>query len=163
VAALRWVFQEHQASRHHYDLRLEVDGVLKSWAVPRGPSMNTRVRRLAQPVPDHEMDQLLREGPEGPGRGTIVWDTGTYTMVPGRTGAGSVAAALAAGHLKVVLEGNKLRGGFALTRTRPPPSERWIWVKMRDDLAASGEIAVEQPASVLSGRTLADLLHESLS
>ena len=97
--------------------------------------MSTRVRRLAQPVPDHDMDQLLREGPEGPGRGTIVWDTGTYTLLAGRTEARTAAEALDVGHLKVVLDGHKLRGGFALTRTGLPPASAGKPTMIVEDLS----------------------------
>src|SRR5919204_910817 len=117
----RFVIHEHAARSHHYDLRLEVNGVLKSWAVPKGPSTNPREKRFATATEDHPMEYLGFEGtiPKGEyGAGaTIVWDTGTYENM---TGDGELALedALRDGHLRVFLNGRKLRGAWALTRFR---------------------------------------------
>ncbi len=148
----RFAVQQHRASRLHFDLRLEVDGVARSWAVPKGPSLRTRDRRLAVPVPDHGLEHLTFEGRhEGAHDAVIVWDAGEYDVLGDR----AAADALAAGHLAVRLHGHKLRGGFALTRTGP---QRWVLAKMRDDFAeAERDVVAEEPRSVLSGRTLAEV------
>jgi DNA ligase D-like protein (predicted 3'-phosphoesterase) len=152
---VRFVVQQHDATRLHYDLRLEVDGVLRSWAVPRGPSPNPRDRRLAVPVPDHtlahgEFEGVLPEPHTGSGA-VIIWDEGTYAPLD----PAPMAEALAAGHAAVRLEGHKLRGGWALTRTAP---DRWILVKMRDAFADEAlDLVRARPESVRSGRTVAEL------
>ena len=149
-----FVVQEHQATAHHYDLRLEVDGVMRSWAVPRGPSLDPAAKRLAVEVDDHGLAHNDFEGTLGDG-GVIVWDRGTYEQ------GGRVAwpEALERGHAVFVLHGEKLRGGFALQRTRPGAKPQWLLIKRKDGEARPGsEIVAEQPASVLSGRTLAQLL-----
>jgi DNA ligase D-like protein (predicted 3'-phosphoesterase) len=149
-----FVVQEHQATAHHYDLRLELDGVMRSWAVPKGPSLDPAAKRLAVEVEDHSLGHNDFEGTLG-GGGVIVWDHGTYEQ------GGRVAwpAALERGHAVFVLHGEKLRGGFALQRTRPGPKPQWLLIKRRDDEARPGsDIVVERPESVLSGRTLAQLL-----
>jgi DNA ligase D-like protein (predicted 3'-phosphoesterase) len=149
-----FVVQEHQATAHHYDLRLEVDGIMRSWAVPKGPSLDPAAKRLAVEVEDHTLDHNDFEGTLG-GGGVIVWDRGTYEQ------GGRVAwpAALDRGHAVFVLHGEKLRGGFALQRTRPGAKAQWLLIKRRDDEARPGsDIAAERPESVLSGRTLAQLL-----
>jgi DNA ligase D-like protein (predicted 3'-phosphoesterase) len=154
VSAGVFVVQEHQATAHHYDLRLEVGGVMRSWAVPKGPSLDPAVKRLAVQVEDHGMGHNRFEGTLGDG-GVIVWDRGTYEQ------GGRVAwpEALDRGHAVFVLHGEKLRGGFALQRTRQGPKPQWLLIKRRDDEARPGsDIAAERPASVLSGRTLAELL-----
>src|SRR3954470_24150806 len=114
VSAGVFVVQEHQATAHHYDLRLEVDGVMRSWAVPKGPSLDPAAKRLAVQVEDHSMGHNDFEGRLGEG-GVIVWDRGTYEQ-GGRVGW---PEALERGHAVFVLHGEKLRGGFALQRTRP--------------------------------------------
>ena len=149
-----FVVQEHQATAHHYDLRLEVDGVMRSWAVPKGPSLDPAAKRLAVEVDDHGLQHNDFEGTLGDG-GVIVWDRGTYEQ------GGRVAwpEALERGHAVFVLHGEKLRGGFALQRTRPGAKPQWLLIKRKDGEARPGsEIVAEQPASVLSGRTLAQLL-----
>jgi DNA ligase D-like protein (predicted 3'-phosphoesterase) len=154
VSAGVFVVQEHQATAHHYDLRLEVDGVMRSWAVPKGPSLDPAVKRLAVEVEDHGLDHNDFEGALG-GGGVLVWDRGTYEQ------GGRVAwpEALDRGHAVFVLHGEKLRGGFALQRTRPGARAQWLLIKRRDDEARAGsDIAAERPESVLSGRTLPDLL-----
>jgi len=150
VPAGVFVVQEHQATAHHFDLRLEVDGVMRSWAVPKGPSLDPAAKRLAVEVEDHDLGHNDFEGPLGDG-GVIVWDRGTYEQ------GGRVAwpEALERGHAVFVLHGEKLRGGFALQRTRAG----WLLIKRRDDEARPGsDIVAERPESVLSGRTLAELL-----
>ncbi len=154
VAAGVFVVQEHAARAHHFDLRLEVHGVMRSWAVPKGPSLDPAVKRLAVEVPDHALEHNTFEGPLGAG-GAIVWDRGTYEQ------GGRVAwpQALSRGHAVFVLHGEKLRGGFALQRTRPGARAQWLLIKRRDEDAQPGsDVVAEHPRSVLSGRTLEELL-----
>ncbi len=154
VSAGEFVVQEHQATAHHFDLRLEVDGVMRSWAVPKGPSQDPGAKRLAVQVEDHDKSHNTFEGGYERG-GVIVWDRGTYEQ------GGRVAwpEALDRGHAVFVLHGEKLRGGFALQRTRPASPPQWLLVKRRDDQARpGGDVVAEQPRSVLSGRTLEELL-----
>lgn len=154
VSAGAFVVQEHAASTHHFDLRLEVGGVMRSWAVPKGPSLDPAVKRLAVPVPDHQMDYNSFEGPTD-GGAVIVWDRGSYEH------GGRVAwpEALERGHAVFVLHGEKLRGGFALQRTGSPPKAQWLLVKRRDEHARPGsDVVAECPTSVLSNRTLDGLL-----
>jgi DNA ligase D-like protein (predicted 3'-phosphoesterase) len=154
VSAGVFVVQEHQATAHHYDLRLEVDGIMRSWAVPKGPSLDPAAKRLAVEVEDHRLDHNDFEGTLGDG-GAIVWDRGGYEQ------GGRVAwpEALDRGHAVFVLHGEKLRGGFALQRTRPGAKPQWLLIKRRDEEARPGsDIVTERPESVLSGRTLTQLL-----
>ncbi len=154
VSAGVFVVQEHQATAHHYDVRLEVEGVMRSWAVPKGPSLDPAAKRLAVQVEDHALDHNDFEGTLG-GGGVIVWDRGTYEQ------GGRVAwpEALERGHAVFVLHGEKLRGGFALQRTRDRVKPQWLLIKRRDDDARPGsDIVAERPESILSGRTLAQLL-----
>jgi DNA ligase D-like protein (predicted 3'-phosphoesterase) len=154
VAAGVFVVQEHAATAHHFDLRLEVDGVMRSWAVPKGPSLDPRAKRLAVQVADHDCSHNDFEGPLGAG-GVIVWDRGTYEQ----GGRVPWPEALDRGHAVFVLHGEKLRGGFALQRTRPGAKPQWLLVKRKDDEARPGsDIVVEEPRSVVSGRTLDDVL-----
>jgi DNA ligase D-like protein (predicted 3'-phosphoesterase) len=149
-----FVVQEHAATAHHFDLRLEVEGVMRSWAVPKGPSLDPATKRLAVQVEDHDCSHNDFEGPLGDG-GVIVWDRGTYEQ------GGRVAwpEALERGHAVFVLHGDKLRGGFALQRTRPGAKAQWLLVKRRDDEARPGsDVVAEAPSSVVSGRTLDALL-----
>jgi DNA ligase D-like protein (predicted 3'-phosphoesterase) len=144
VTGSRFVVQLHDATALHYDLRIEVGGVLRSWAVPRGPSLDPAARRLAVPVEDHTLDAGEFEGVhQGQRRGTgavIIWDEGPADIVRDEPG-----------HLSVTLHGRKLSGGFALTRTG---QRRWILVKKRDAAARPGsDVLAEQPASVRTGRT----------
>jgi len=155
-----FVIQHHAASRDHYDFRLEVDGVLKSWAVPKGPSVDPRDKRLAVPTEDHPLEYASFEGtiPAGEyGGGTVmVWDTGTYANTTRRKGeAVSMAGGIAAGHVTFDLRGTKLTGGFALTRTRTGGNESWLLVK-KDDADASGrrKPVVSAPRSAVTGRTM---------
>lgn len=161
--APRFVVQKHDARRLHYDVRLEVDGVLASWAVPKGPSLDPADKRLAMRTEDHPLDYIDFEGviPQGEyGAGpVIVWDTGTYRNLTERGGNPvAVAEGLASGHVAVWLDGEKLRGGFAFTRLERRGRDAWLMVKMRDETAAPDQRPVrDQPASVRSGRTIEDM------
>ena len=151
-----FVVQKHAASTLHYDLRLESGGVLKSWAVPKGPSMDPKVRRLAVPTEDHPMAYAGFEGviPEGHyGAGTVIaWDRGTFTNM--KEGKG-FAESLEEGHATIRLDGEKLRGGFALISTGGGGRPRWLFFKMKDGEARPGsDVAEEMPDSVVSGRSL---------
>ncbi len=158
VLAGAFVVQQHQASTLHFDLRLEVDGLMRSWAVPKGPSLDPAVKRLAVQVPDHEISYNGFEGLSEDGA-VIVWDRGGYEQ------GGRVAwpEALERGHAVFVLHGQKLKGGFALQRTGAPRAKaQWLLIKRRDEQARPGsDVVAEQPASVLSGRTLPQLLSDS--
>lgn len=157
---LRYVIQKHQASHLHYDFRLEWNGVLLSWAVPKGPSLDPSVKRLAMRVEDHPIDYADFEGviPEGEyGAGTVmVWDRGTW--VPEDP---DVDAALRRGELKFTLHGKKLKGSGVLVRTRgfPGSSGRpaWLLIKHRDAYASDGNVTAAMPRSVISRRTLAEI------
>ncbi len=156
VSAGVFVVQHHAASTRHFDLRLEVSGAMRSWAVPKGPSLDPSAKRLAVQVADHGLDHNAFEGPTDRGA-VVVWDRGHYEQ------GGRVAwpEALDRGHAVFVLHGQKLRGGFVLQRTRPGPKAQWLLVKRRDDEARPGsDIVVDQPASVLSGRTLEEVLRQ---
>jgi DNA ligase D-like protein (predicted 3'-phosphoesterase) len=154
VAAGVFVVQEHAATAHHFDLRLEVDGVMRSWAVPKGPSLDPAAKRLAVQVEDHDCSHNAFEGRLGDG-GVIVWDRGTYEQ----GGRVPWPEALDRGHAVFVLHGEKLQGGFALQRTRPGDKAQWLLVKRRDEQARPGsDVVAEQPRSVISGRTLAEVL-----
>ena len=152
MTASRFVVQLHDATRLHFDLRIQIGGVLRSWAVPRGPSLDPADRRLAVPVADHDLAAGDFEGVhQGQRRGSgavIIWDEGPAEIVRDEPG-----------HLSVLLRGSKLRGGFALTRTG---ERRWILVKVRDAAARPGsDITGEQPASVRTGRTWPELAVEN--
>ncbi|MGZ4174039.1 MAG: DNA polymerase ligase N-terminal domain-containing protein, partial [Solirubrobacteraceae bacterium] len=157
-----FVVHRHLARSEHYDFRLEVGGVLKSWAVPKGPSTDPREKRLAIRVEDHPIDYAEFEGviPEGQhGAGAvIVWDTGVYRNRTKRDDAEvPIERALEHGHVAVELHGQKLRGGYALTRTGIDQHgrERWLLVKKRDGEADAGsDILSTHAASVLTGRTV---------
>ena len=156
VSAGSFVVQQHAARTRHFDLRLEVAGLMRSWALPKGPSLDPSAKRLAVQVANHGLDHNAFEGPTG-GGGVVVWDRGRYEQ------GGRVAwpEALERGHAVFVLHVEKLRGGFALQRTSSEPRPQWLLVKRRDEAARPGsDIVAEQPASVLSGRTLEDVLRE---
>jgi len=158
-----FVIQKHDASSLHYDFRLEVDGVLKSWAVPKGPSTDPREKRLAAPTEDHPLDYADFEGviPEGEyGAGTVlVWDTGPYENISEKDGESiEPEAALAKGHLSVRLFGEKLKGGYALVRMGDDADADWLLIKMRDDEADARRNPVStEPESVVSGRTIEEV------
>jgi DNA ligase D-like protein (predicted 3'-phosphoesterase) len=149
VTPSRFVVQLHDATRLHYDLRILVDGALRSWAVPNGPSMDPVVRRLAVPVEDHELsagdfEGVHEEARRGSGA-VIIWDEGPADILRDEPG-----------HMSVVLHGQKLAGGFGLTRTG---ERRWVLVKVRDDFSQPGsDIAAARPESVRSGRIWEDLV-----
>ena len=153
-----FVVQKHAARRLHYDLRLEINGALKSWAVPEGPCLDSKVKRLAVLVEDHPLDYGGFEGriPSGEyGAGSvIVWDRGTWVTL-----ADDPMAAIAAGELKFRLAGEKLRGGWTLVRLAKDP-KNWLLIKERDDAVrplAEYDVLIEEPRSVLSGLTVEDL------
>jgi DNA ligase D-like protein (predicted 3'-phosphoesterase) len=154
VPAGVFVVQEHQATAHHYDLRLEVDGVMRSWAVPKGPSMDPTVKRLAVEVEDHTLAHNDFEGRAGRG-GVIIWDRGTYEQ----GGRVPWPEAIERGHAVFVLHGEKLEGGFALQRTGGGAKPQWLLIKRSDEHARRGsDIAAERPESVQSGITLDELI-----
>jgi DNA ligase D-like protein (predicted 3'-phosphoesterase) len=154
VSAGVFVVQEHQATAHHYDFRLEVDGVMRSWAVPKGPSLDPAVKRLAVQVADHDTGHNSFEG-AGHGGGVIIWDRGTYEQ----GGRVPWPEALDRGHAVFVLHGEKLEGGFALQRTGRGDPPQWLLIKRRDEHARAGsDIAAERPESVVSGQTLAEIV-----
>ena len=145
----RFVVQQHDATRMHYDVRLEVDGVLVSWAVPRGPSMDPAQKRLAVMTEDHSMAHAGYEGPR-----VIVWDGGVYHNLTAdeRGNVRPMRDALDRGHVKVWLVGEKLQGAWALTRT---DEKQWLLVKVKDVAADPERDPVrDEPQSILSGRTL---------
>src|SRR5215510_6741158 len=152
-----FVVQKHRATQLHYDFRLEADGVLKSWAVPKGPSLDPTVKRLAMEVEDHPVDYAKFEGviPEGEyGGGTVmVWDYGTYQP----EGTDDVAAALSKGDLKFTLDGQKLKGSWVLVRTR---NRQWLLLKHRDYYTTNEEVTELAPVSILSRRTLAEIAED---
>lgn len=155
----RFVVHKHDARQLHYDLRLEMEGVLKSWAVPKGPSLNPRDKRLAVAVEDHPLDYADFEGsiPEGEyGAGTaMIWDEGSYEVVGDEAGP----QALARGELKVRLAGQKLKGGYVLVRTKWRGEDKnWLLIKEKDDQAREdGDILKKQPDSARSGRTMEEI------
>jgi DNA ligase D-like protein (predicted 3'-phosphoesterase) len=161
-----YVIQKHDARTLHYDFRLQVGGVLKSWAVPKGPSTDPRDRRLAVPVDDHPLDYAFFEGviPEGQyGAGVVlVWDIGTYRNLGEKSGSAvSMEDALEQGHVAVWLEGRKLRGGYTLVRTVAGGEKRWLLIKMDDEEADRRRNPVStEPESVLSGRTIEEIARE---
>lgn len=148
VPAGVFVVQEHRSGSHHFDLRLEVGGVMRSWALPKGPSLDPAVKRFAIETADHDKADNATERPQ-----MIVWDLGVYEQ------GGRVAwpEALDRGHAVFVLHGQKLRGGFALQRTRAGAGPQWLLIKRSDEHARPGsDVVAEQPASPLSGRTPSD-------
>jgi len=160
---LLYVIQKHRASQLHYDFRLEWGGVLLSWAIPKGPSLDPSVKRLAMEVEDHPLEYGKFEGviPEGEyGGGTVmVWDNGQW--IPE---SDNVEAALEKGDLKFTLMGKKLQGSWVLVRTHgfgSKPEKSWLLIKHRDKFASQKDIVAEEPRSVLSKRLLADIAREN--
>ncbi|MXV50420.1 DNA ligase D [Pedobacter sp. HMF7647] len=161
---LMFVIQKHDASRLHYDFRLEMDGVLKSWAVPKGPSTDPKAKRLAMMVEDHPFDYRNFEGiiPEGEyGGGTvIVWDEGTYEPIEPVKGKKAqekhLLEQLNAGSLKIKLHGEKLHGEFALVKTHGMGENGWLLIKHKDEYASTKDIT-RIDRSVLSGKTIAEM------
>jgi bifunctional non-homologous end joining protein LigD len=160
---LLYVIQKHRATQLHYDFRLEFEGVLLSWAVPKGPSLDPSVKRLAMQVEDHPKDYASFEGviPEGEyGGGTVmVWDTGTWSPE-----SPDISAALAKGDLKFALHGKKLNGSWVLVRTRGFGSKSktsWLLIKHRDQFASTEDVTVEAPRSAVSGKLLAEIAKDN--
>lgn len=160
--ALQFVIQKHDASHLHYDFRLEMEGVLKSWAIPKGPSLNPADKRLAMMVEDHPWDYKDFEGiiPEGNyGAGTvIVWDEGTYEPLAPTDGTKKaqekeLLKELKAGSLKIKMNGKKLKGEFALVRTKGRGENSWLLIKHRDKYASEDPV-VEKDKSVISKKTI---------
>jgi bifunctional non-homologous end joining protein LigD len=156
---LLYVIQKHRATQLHYDFRLEYSGVLLSWAVPKGPSLDPSVKRLAMQVEDHPVDYASFEGviPEGQyGGGTVmVWDRGIWIAE-----SEDIETALEKGDLKFALDGKKLHGSWVLVRTRgfgSKAGKSWLLIKHRDRFASSRDVTVEEPRSVLSKRLLAEI------
>src|SRR5215217_2558335 len=156
--ALRFVVQKHAASHLHFDFRLELDGVMKSWAVPKGPSYDPAVRRLAMEVEDHPISYNTFEGtiPAGEyGGGTVMlWDKGTYEAEDGG-GEESLRRGYEKGDLKIVLHGKRLQGGWVLVRMKRPGRPQWLLIKHRDEHAdPDRDITAEKTTSVVSRRTM---------
>jgi len=156
---LSFVVQKHQATNLHYDFRLEWKGVLLSWAIPKGPSLDPSVKRLAMAVEDHPVEYGGFEGviPEGQyGGGTVmVWDRGTWEPE-----SPDVDASLRDGELKFTLHGSKLKGSWVLVRTKPigkSGRSSWLLIKHKDRSASSRDIVAEKPRSVLSKRRMAEI------
>jgi bifunctional non-homologous end joining protein LigD len=162
---LAFVIQKHAASHLHYDLRLELDGVMKSWAVPKGPSLDPSVKRLAMQVEDHPIEYNAFEGtiPKGEyGGGTVMlWDRGTYTY--GGTDPDPLEGlrrGFQKGDFKFVLHGKRLRGSWVLVRTRRDPKGRaqWLLIKHRDEFAVpDSDVTAEHQTSVTTGRTMEEI------
>jgi bifunctional non-homologous end joining protein LigD len=152
-----FVVQKHRASALHYDFRLEAGAVLVSWAVPKGPSLDPKVKRLAMQVEDHPLDYARFEGviPEGEyGGGTVmVWDIGTYRLEDDET----FDEALRKGRIVFTLNGKKLKGGWVLVGTR---GRQWLLMKRKDRYASTVDITIEKPRSVLSRRLLAGIARD---
>lgn len=160
---LHFVVQKHRATSLHYDFRLEFKGVLLSWAVPKGPSLDPSVKRLAMQVEDHPFDYRTFEGviPEGEyGGGTVmVWDEGEWTPE-----SVDIEAALQKGDLKFTLHGKKLAGSWVLVRTRGygrQDGKSWLLIKHRDPFASTEDITTEQPRSVVSNKLLAEIARDN--
>ena len=160
---LRYVIQKHAASRLHFDLRLELGGVMKSWAVPKGPSLDPSVKRLAMEVEDHPMEYNAFEGtiPKGEyGGGTVMlWDVGTYA--PENAGEGDAEKAVRAGYergdLKIVFDGARLQGSFVLVRMKRPGKPQWLLIKHRDEYATEEQLVSDADRSVATGRTMDEI------
>ena len=159
---LAFVVQKHRATALHYDFRLEWKGVMLSWAVPKGPSLDPTVKRMAMQVEDHPLEYNQFEGiiPAGEyGGGTVmIWDEGTWTPE-----SDDVDAALAKGELKLTLEGKKLKGSWVLVRTRGRPGQTraaWLLIKHRDDWATRDDVTEKEPRSVVSNRLLIEIARD---
>jgi len=167
---LRFVIQKHDASQLHYDFRLEMNGVLKSWAVPKGPSLNPENKRLAMMVEDHPYDYRDFEGiiPAGNyGGGTvIVWDEGTYEPMESegltkKEQEKLLLKQLAAGDVKLQMHGEKIKGSFALFQLKKAEGgNAWLLVKKKDDYSSEIDITTNDK-SVKSGKTIAQVAHEN--
>ena len=162
----KFVIQKHNARRLHYDFRLEVNGVLKSWAIPKGPSTDPGQKRLAIPTEDHPLDYIDFEGiipPGNYGAGTvIVWDTGTYRNLKEKNDLKvPMDESIADGHVEFWLEGEKLKGGYALIHTGSAGRKFWLFLKMNDEEAVrDGDILIDRPESVLSRQTIEEIQNQ---
>ncbi|MBX3235980.1 MAG: hypothetical protein KF814_07495 [Nitrospiraceae bacterium] len=156
-----FLVQKHHASRLHYDFRLEIDGVLKSWAIPKGPSMDPRGKRLAVQVEDHELsyadfEGVIEEGQYGAGP-VLVWDRGWFEPVTGVMLGVSAGQMLEAGEIAFHLHGRRLEGKFTLVEMKGKPGE-WLLIKRRDAAARPGsDVTAEYQESVLTGRTIEEI------
>jgi DNA ligase D-like protein (predicted 3'-phosphoesterase) len=152
-----FVVQKHKSRNLHYDLRLKVNDVLKSWAVPKGPSKNPSIRRLAVATEDHPLEYADFEGviPVGEyGAGIVmVWDRGDYRSLKANK---SMNESLEEGHVTIWFEGKKLRGGYALIRTGGGRDNRWLLIKMKDDEVDTKDI-LKEDYSVMTGRTFLEI------
>jgi bifunctional non-homologous end joining protein LigD len=166
---LRFVVQKHDATQLHYDFRLELEGVLKSWAVPKGPSLNPQDKRLAMMVEDHPYDYRTFEGtiPEGNyGAGTVmVWDEGTYEALahedePVKKQEKTLLEELKKGDVKIVLHGTKLKGAFALVKMKGRGENTWLLIKKNDDEATEKDIT-KKDKSVKTGRSLNQIAEDT--
>lgn len=162
-SSLLYVIQKHRASHLHYDFRLAFNGVLLSWAIPKGPSLDPTVKRLAMQVEDHPLEYAKFEGviPEGEyGGGTVmVWDQGTWSPEEP-----DISDALRRGSLKFTLHGKKLRGSWALVRTKSYGGSRknaWLLIKHRDKFASKKDVIEDRPYSVLTRRSLAEIARDA--
>lgn len=150
-----FVVQKHQARTLHYDFRLEIEGTLVSWAIPKGPSLSPKDKRLAVRVADHSLsygdfEGRIREGEYGAGA-VIVWDYGIWVpAAPSEEG-------LAVGQLDFLLQGKKLKGKWRLLRFRHGKPKDWLLIKKDDSESVEGDITVESPRSAVSGKTLAEI------
>jgi bifunctional non-homologous end joining protein LigD len=163
---LIFVIQKHAASHLHYDFRLEMDGVLKSWAVPKGPSLDPEIKRLAMMVEDHpysykDFEGTIPEGNYGAGN-VIVWDNGTYLPAGDYTGTAEnkLEAGLHKGHLSFILKGKKLQGEFSLVKLKSKQENAWLLIKKEDKYATTDDI-LEKNKSVISKTTLEALEKKS--
>ncbi len=166
-----FVIQQHDSSTMHWDFRIEVDGVLKSWAVPKGPSTDPSEKRLAMPTEDHplayaDFERAIPEDEYG-GGAVIVWDRGHYRNLKSEEESDedeepiSVAEQVEDGHVTIWLEGEKLKGGYALIKTGSGDDTRWLLIKMRDDEAdARRNPTSTEPESVKTGRTVEEVAEE---
>jgi DNA ligase D-like protein (predicted 3'-phosphoesterase) len=162
-----FVIQKHDAKTLHYDFRLEVGGVLKSWAIPKGPSTDPGKKRLALPTEDHPLDYAVFEGiiPEGNyGAGTVlIWDKGTYkNLMEEKDEPLSMEESIEKGHVEVWLEGQKIRGGYSLVQIEGGSNPKWLLIKMSDEGADARRNPVKtETKSVLSGRTIIEITKEN--
>jgi DNA ligase D-like protein (predicted 3'-phosphoesterase) len=156
-----YVIQKHKARNLHYDLRLELGGVLKSWAIPKGPSLNPSDKKLAVPTEDHPLDYAYFEGviPEGQyGAGAvIIWDKGSYRNLKENI---SLEESIKKGKLEIFIEGQKLKGAYVLLRTgkQDGSDPRWLFIKMKDKYAGTRRNPLSsEPQSVISGKTIEEI------
>jgi bifunctional non-homologous end joining protein LigD len=176
---LAFVVQKHKATSLHYDFRLEIGGVMPSWSIPKGPTLDSGMKRLAMPTSDHELEYRHFEGVISPGYGSgpvMIWDEGTYNPeveigkgvrreITSRREAEDIASSsLKEGNLKFTLYGKKLLGSFALVRTKGfAGRESWLLIKHRDEYSKEGYDAKDFDFSAASGRSIAQIANEGVS